>query len=115
ALSPAIVSRLGDADLAAHVGDGQPPGQVAVHIAEQSRHLVGGPSLLHRSLRDSVYRGTPSSGGPVLGEQARRSRSWPSPSVRLVPSKRSPSAPAYVGTSRRCTSRRVPTKDTSSL
>src|SRR3954468_10468942 len=66
----AVVGRLGDVELPADVGDRQPLGQVAVDLAEQSRDLVGGPSLLHGSLLGTLYRGTPISGGPILGGQA---------------------------------------------
>src|SRR5262249_13190292 len=51
---PVITPRLADADLAAGVRYGQPLGQVAVNITEQSRHLVGSPSLLHGPLLGTV-------------------------------------------------------------
>src|SRR3954464_11489510 len=68
-LSPAMVGGLGDADLAAEVGDGQPFGQVAVGVLQQSVHFVVGPSLAHESLPVQVYRGTSISGGPTFGGQ----------------------------------------------
>jgi hypothetical protein len=70
-LPPTVVGRLGDASLPADIEHGQPLGHVAVEIAEYPHHLVGGPSLLHGSLLGTVYRETPISGGPVLGEQTR--------------------------------------------
>jgi hypothetical protein len=70
ALTPAMIGRLGDADLSADIPDGQPLGQVAIGFSEQSGHFVGLPSLPHESLLNSVYRGTPISGGPVFGGQA---------------------------------------------
>src|SRR5262249_11471984 len=56
ALAPAIVGRLGDAELATDVGDRQSLGQVPVGLAEQARHLVGSPSFRHGPLLGSVYR-----------------------------------------------------------
>jgi hypothetical protein len=68
-LSPAMVGGRGDADLAAEVGDGQTPGQVAVGVFQQSGDFVVGPSLAHGSLPVQVYRGTSISGGPTFGGQ----------------------------------------------
>jgi hypothetical protein len=68
-LSPAMIGRLSDTDLSTNVRDRQPLGRVAVGLPEQSRHFVGAPSFPHESLLDTVYRGTPISGGPVFGEQ----------------------------------------------
>ena len=68
--SPAMIGGLGDADLAAEVGDGQSPGQVAIGVPQQSGHFVVGPSLAHGSLPVPVYRGTSISSGPTLGGQA---------------------------------------------
>jgi hypothetical protein len=69
-LPPPVIGGLGHADLPTDVGDGQALGQVAIDFAKHLGHLVGGPSFPHdESLRDSVYRGTPISTGPVLGEQ----------------------------------------------
>ena len=64
-----MISGLGDANLAAEVGDGHAFGQVAVGVFEQSSHFVVGPSLGHESLPVQVYRGTPISGGPTFGGQ----------------------------------------------
>src|ERR1700733_3203846 len=66
-LSPSMVGSLGDADLAAEVGDGQAFGQVAVGVLQQAGHFDGNPSLAHGSLPVRVYRGTSISGGPVSG------------------------------------------------
>jgi Transposase DDE domain group 1 len=70
--SLAMVGGLGDAALAAEVGDGHPFGQVAVGVFQQSSHFVGSPSLAHGSLPVQVYRGTPISGGPIFGGQPNR-------------------------------------------
>jgi hypothetical protein len=69
-LAPTMVGRLSDAELSTNVRDRQRLGQVAVGFPEQSRHFVGAPSLSHEPLLGTVYRGTPISGGPILGEQA---------------------------------------------
>jgi hypothetical protein len=69
ALTPPMIGRLDDAELAADIPEGQSLGQVAIGFPEQSGHLVEPPSLPHESLLNSVYRGTPISGGPVFGEQ----------------------------------------------
>jgi hypothetical protein len=49
-LPPAVVGILGDAELAADIGDGQALGQVAVGVAKQANDLVGSPSLTHEFL-----------------------------------------------------------------
>jgi hypothetical protein len=55
ALSPAVVGVLADAELAAHVGDREAFGQVAVGFPKQADNLVCGPSLAHESLLDLSY------------------------------------------------------------
>jgi hypothetical protein len=72
ALSLAMVSRLGDADLSANIQDRQRLGKVAVGVTEQSNYFVGAPSPSHESLLDTVYRRTPILGGPVFGEHPNR-------------------------------------------
>jgi hypothetical protein len=52
ALPPAIVGGLRDAKLSTHIGDCQPPGQIAISLAQGALDLVGVPSLAHESLRD---------------------------------------------------------------
>jgi hypothetical protein len=54
AFSPVIVGRLGDAELAADIGDRQTFGQVAVRLAESSRHRVGSLSFPHGPLLGRV-------------------------------------------------------------
>jgi hypothetical protein len=55
ALPPAVIGVLANAEFAAHVGDRQALGQVAVGFAQQAHDLVGGPSLAHESLLDLFY------------------------------------------------------------
>ena len=45
--TPSIIGGLSDADLPTDVGDGESFCAVVVGVAQQSRDLVGGPSLLH--------------------------------------------------------------------
>jgi hypothetical protein len=54
-LTPAIVGVLGDPELAAHVGDGEPFGQVTFGFPKQPHDWVGGPSLAQESLLDLTY------------------------------------------------------------
>ncbi|MCI0457041.1 MAG: hypothetical protein L0Z62_08685 [Gemmataceae bacterium] len=55
ALPPAVESARTDAELAAHVGDGKPLGEVAVGFPKQAHDLVCGPSLAHKSFLDLSY------------------------------------------------------------
>jgi hypothetical protein len=68
-LSPAMIGRLGNADISANVRNRQPLGQVTAGIPEPSRPFVGGLSFPHVSLLGTVSRGTPIPSGPVLGER----------------------------------------------
>ena len=69
-LTPPIIGRLRDPDFPTDVWNCQPLGQIAVCLAQNMRDFLGGPSPAHGSLRDSVYRRTPISAGPISGEQA---------------------------------------------
>ena len=67
-----MVGGLGDADLAAEVGDGQAISQDAVGVSQQPSHFVGSPSLARGSHPVQAYQGTPTSNGPFSGGQPSR-------------------------------------------
>src|SRR5262249_17697086 len=69
ALPPAELGGLGDAELSADVGDGQPLGPVAGGLLSQPLDLLGRPSFGHLSLLGLAWDGTTISAGPSFGEQ----------------------------------------------
>src|SRR5208337_3806048 len=90
-LSPPVIGRLGYADLSTDVRDCQSLGQIAVCLAQQPRHFLGGPSPSHGSLRESVYPETPISAGSVFGEQTSSSRQCIAPLCQKRDQVREPS------------------------
>src|SRR5262249_14967079 len=73
-LSPAVKGVLPDAELAAHVADGEPLGHVAACFPQQALDLLASPSLAHKSLLGLACARTTISPGPDFGEQTNPSR-----------------------------------------